>query len=368
MSTPDLPDRKYELISTVIIITAISTFLALWRLVVRYKLNPTFKLNLALTDYLLLFGMILNLAANTLAILSAYHGQGKFDNNPLLTPSQKRLAMRFLFANQILNVYAMFLLKLSISTYLMTLYFSPTYRTTVWITIAVVVACNFIVPVISHYGQCRPLASRWDMRIPAKCWPLGVRLAFAYTQAGANVATDLVFAASPLVYLRRVELPRGTQWGVRGVFLTALAGTSISVIKIWSLHKVLQLQTNFLHEAVVLSILSILEVGFAMIAACLPPLRKTFDSLLGKMARPTSIISFVSGSTMPKMFRKSQSYPLSNYQGQSRGTDTAISEGGESGRGILNDEGQHGGGGLTSVPRVRVESIMLPIQSNSDDK
>lgn len=116
-------------------------------------------------------------------------------------------------------MYALFLIKLSISAYLMALYFSPSYKTVVWVTVFVICVCNFIVPAINFHGQCKPVAMRWDDRIKGRCWPMSVRLGSAYTQAGANVFTDFVFTASPLIYLQQVKLPKRTRWGVRIVFL-----------------------------------------------------------------------------------------------------------------------------------------------------
>lgn len=60
---------------------------------------------------------------------------------------------------------------------------------------------------------------RWDPRVSGRCWPQSVRIANAYIQAGANVITDFVFTASPLIYLQQVKLPKRTRWGVRIVFL-----------------------------------------------------------------------------------------------------------------------------------------------------
>ena len=77
---------------------------------------------------------------------------------------------------------------------------------------AFVTAFNFILPVIQHFGLCRPLASRWDTRITNKqCWSQMVRLVIAYTQAASNIVTDILYATAPIVYIRSFQLSRSVQ-------------------------------------------------------------------------------------------------------------------------------------------------------------
>jgi hypothetical protein len=90
-------------------------------------------------------------------------------------------------------------------------------------TIVFATMFNFVLPVIQHFGLCRPLASRWDTRITDKeCWSQVVRIGIAYTQAISNIITDLVYATAPIAYIRSVRLSRHTQWSVRAVFLMSL--------------------------------------------------------------------------------------------------------------------------------------------------
>lgn len=150
------------------------------------------------------------------------------------------------FAAQLLNVYGMWVVKLSICTYLLALNFSKAYRRVIWVspqkpthpnldrtttdhldgaqgTVAFVTIFNFVLPAMQHFWLCRPLASRWDTRITNKqCWPQMVRISIAYTQAISNIVTDLIYATAPIAYLRSVQLSKRTQWGVRAVFLMSL--------------------------------------------------------------------------------------------------------------------------------------------------
>ena len=159
-------------------------------------------------------------ALNTMA---GFTGAGHLQRDPFLTVIQRVRLQKLLFLGQIFNMYAMFLVKLSICTYLLALNFSRTYRHLIWTTSLFVLVFNFIFPSVSLWGLCRPLAARWDSRITKKsCWPVTVRIAFGYMQSISNITTDVMFATAPIVYLRQVQLRKRTQWGVRAVFMMSL--------------------------------------------------------------------------------------------------------------------------------------------------
>jgi hypothetical protein len=188
----------------------------------------------------------MNNAAISVAIVSGFNGAGRLLSDPFWQPDavEKMVYQNCLvFASQLLNVYAMWVVKLSICTYLLALNFSRGYRRVIWVsklsphlinssanittldqsTIVFVTIFNFLLPVIQHFGLCRPLASRWDTRITDKeCWSQTVRIGIAYTQAISNIIADLVYATAPLAYIRSVQLSTRTQWSVRVVFLMSL--------------------------------------------------------------------------------------------------------------------------------------------------
>ena len=129
----------------------------------------------------------------------------------------------------------MFLVKVSICAYLMALNFGRSYRLLIWVSVVIVVLCNFIMMLILHFAYCRPYYSRWDFTVQGECWPVAVSEATAFVQIASNIFTDLVstcvsfpfrlnidrsqiYAAAPIVYLRHVQLSKQTQWDVRIVF------------------------------------------------------------------------------------------------------------------------------------------------------
>jgi hypothetical protein len=44
-------------------------------------------------------------------------------------------------------------------------------------------------------------------------------LGVTYMQGVVNIITDVVYVVAPILYLRAIQLPKRTQWGLRIVFL-----------------------------------------------------------------------------------------------------------------------------------------------------
>jgi hypothetical protein len=57
MAGETLPDRKYLIIVTALIITLLAAIFLVWRLIVRFRLNPKF----GLSEYLMIAGVVSHL-------------------------------------------------------------------------------------------------------------------------------------------------------------------------------------------------------------------------------------------------------------------------------------------------------------------
>jgi hypothetical protein len=136
---------------------------------------------------------MLNFIGCIYAILAATQGQGRLMADPFwLIPDHTSHQLHIIFITQCLNVYSMFLVKASISAYLLALDFGRSYRILIWVSAVVVVLCNFVMMLIPHFAYCRPYYSRWDFSVQSECWPAAVSEATAYVQITSNVFPDLV--------------------------------------------------------------------------------------------------------------------------------------------------------------------------------
>ncbi|KAF2678950.1 hypothetical protein K458DRAFT_245334, partial [Lentithecium fluviatile CBS 122367] len=260
-------------------LTVLCTFFAVWRIIVRFRLNW----KLGWSDYWMILATLLNVVDTVFYVLCAYAGQGRLLRDSVyssMAPEDKRKLLHYIFFNQSCNLMIMGVVRLSICAYLMSLNFSKSFRIIIWVTTFVMVVCNFILPSINIFGWCVPMSMRWDHRVKGHCKSAQFRTSIAYTNAAANVATDLVFAATPIIYLRSVKLSRRTQWGVRAVFILCLAGTVTSCTSFPIV--------EYNYESVTLTIWSHAEVTVGLVTANLPPLRNTFDKVF-KVIIPDSI-------------------------------------------------------------------------------
>ncbi|KAF2849533.1 hypothetical protein T440DRAFT_555830 [Plenodomus tracheiphilus IPT5] len=309
-----LPTKNREVIAVAIFMLFLSTFFTCWRVFVRFRVSSW----MGPSDWLMVVGAAVSNAGMIVTIVCGFNGAGRLLEDPFWQPNavDKMIYQNHLtFASQLLNVYGMWVVKLSICVYLLALNFSRGYRRG---TVVFVTVFNFILPVIQHFGLCRPLASRWDTRIIDKqCWPQTVRISIAYTQAISNIITDLVYATAPIAYLRTVQLNRRTQWSVRTVFLMSLLCTTISALKLWDFERI-QGVTEPYYESVTLFIWSMTEVAIGIVVANLPPLRKSFDGLFRHVSSTvTNKISRTKNSGMNGF-----DLNLSNYNSHSHRQNT----------------------------------------------
>ena len=148
----------------------------------------------------------------------------------------------YLWIGQLLNLYGMALVKLSICAYIFMLKFSKGFNILIWISVVLHVGINLIFPTVILFGECtvslnvrrsrhkltrcfhlsQPYTKHWKSAQSGSCWSAKPRIISGYSGAATNILTDLIYTAAPLVYIGRVQLNKRTVWGVRLVFLLGL--------------------------------------------------------------------------------------------------------------------------------------------------
>jgi hypothetical protein len=163
----------------------------------------------------------LNISTTVIRFKIVNYGLGRHIKDPSISkPADITDYSYWLYVNQLTNLVAVAILKYSICAYLLALKFSPIYSAFVWVSVVMVTVFNLLTPFLANFN-CRPFEANWNRAVKGKCWyknPLGV----TYMQGVVNILTDVVYVVAPILYLRSIQLPRRTQWGVRSVFLLGI--------------------------------------------------------------------------------------------------------------------------------------------------
>ncbi|KAF2036526.1 alpha/beta-hydrolase [Setomelanomma holmii] len=283
-----LDDRSDSLKIPIIVLIVFSSIFVLLRLGVSFRNRNWFLL----TDHFLWTGHILAIAGAACCYKMAEVGGGRHIYDPIFKNVENlEKYMRYLWLGQLLNLYGMALVKLSICAYILMLNFSKGFRILIWMSVVIHIGLNFIFPTIILFGECTPYSKHWDVdnSRPGSCWSTKPKVISGYAGAATNILTDLIYTLAPLVYIARVQLSKRTIWGVRVVFLLGLTTTTISALKLYEM-KALNESPDPTYTSVNLSIYAIAEVFVGVFTACLPPLRKTFDDVLRKVL-PAGMVS-----------------------------------------------------------------------------
>jgi hypothetical protein len=182
-----LDDRSDSLKIPIIVLIVLSSIFVILRLGVSFR-NRNFTL---LTDHFLWTGHVstihksaksktrtdpkqaLAIAGAICCYIMAKYGGGRHIWDPVLqNPANLEKYMRYLWTGQLLNLYGMALVKLSICAYIFMLNFSKSFRILIWVSVVVHVGLNFIFPTIILFGECTPYTKHWDITgtQPGSCW------------------------------------------------------------------------------------------------------------------------------------------------------------------------------------------------------
>lgn len=98
-------------------------------------------------------------------------------------------------------------------------------------------------------------------------------------QAVGNILTDLIFTFGPLVYLSKVKVSKHNRWALRGIFLVGLIATACATAKATELPAISK-SVDPTYDTVNLTIWVKAELSAGLMAASIPPLKRTFEKVL----------------------------------------------------------------------------------------
>lgn len=121
--------------------------------------------------------------------------------------------------------------------------------------------------------MCSPVSYFWDRSISGHCLS---RLGVWFSNSALNIITDIVICVMPFPVLNKLHLPRKQKYALMAVFGLGLFVCLTSILRLKSLYDI-SVSDDITWDNTPAAYWSSLEVNFAVIAACLPTLRKTIS-------------------------------------------------------------------------------------------
>lgn len=89
-----------------------------------------------------------------------------------MTKANLEIYLYYVWVGQLLNLWGMALIKMSVCAYIFMLDFSRGFRIIIWLSLVLHLGVNFVYPTIILFGECTPISKHWDVvgTEPGHCW------------------------------------------------------------------------------------------------------------------------------------------------------------------------------------------------------
>ncbi|TWU79220.1 hypothetical protein ED733_008985 [Metarhizium rileyi] len=254
-------------------------------------------------DWVILASIVVGLPCTILNIVGLTHnGLGK--DVWTLRPGQVVEFATYFFSQQILYLFLMTSIKISLLCFYLTLFPGRTTRILLWVSVGVVLAFGICSVFVSIF-QCTPVRYYWMQYVQqegGEC--LNINL-LGWINGGVSVAIDVWMIGIPLFQIRKLELHWKKKIGATIMFLTGTFVTVVSILRLQSLLYFFSSDNptwDLWHTAW----WSTLEINVGLICACLPTIRlilvRVWPRVFGSTVNSTSARSKTSGrhSILPR--------------------------------------------------------------------
>lgn len=131
--------------------------------------------------------------------------------------------------------------------------------------------------------QCRPISAWWT--IPKQgCYKPSVVLGTMYTASIVNAVADWTFGLLPIFIVRELNMSLRTKIAVSCILSFAAIGSTATVVRIPGVATLVD-DTDFLWKTTDFAILSTVEVGVGIVAACVATLKPLLTAVITRTRR-----------------------------------------------------------------------------------
>ncbi|KAI0542230.1 hypothetical protein GGR58DRAFT_453184 [Xylaria digitata] len=212
----------------------------------------------------------------TLYIYESQHGLGKHKVFVSADDLWKFGAANF--AQTIINLLGLGLLKISLSFSLIRLSRNKTIIWILWGTIAFVTIYT-IFAFLTLFLYCQPLSGFWDITSGAKCYSLQLFIRFALANTALSIFTDILLASLPIPVIWQLQLKVKIR-----LYLIAMLALGWGAVAIGVVKAIYQIQYNPLGDStfeISIPTWAFIQLNVSIIAACAPQLKKLLRPILG---------------------------------------------------------------------------------------
>ncbi|KAI0976147.1 hypothetical protein F4678DRAFT_456469 [Xylaria arbuscula] len=182
------------------------------------------------------------------------------------------------FAQTIINLLGLGLLKISLCLSLHRLSRSKVFHYILWGTIAFV-SIYTIFAFLTLFLYCQPLSGFWDLTSDAKCYSITLFIRFALANTALSIFTDILLASLPIPVIWQLQLKRKIR-----VYLIIMLGLGWGAVGIGIVKAINQIRYNPFGDItyeISVPTWAFIQLNVSIIAACAPQLKKVLRPILG---------------------------------------------------------------------------------------
>jgi len=255
-----------QIIIAAIVVPIITIPFLVARLYVKSSLIKQFHCD----DYLIIVAMLFSLAYAFVQIYQTKNGSGYHMWDIPLYKFEKYEFVGGIFTSFTYQIGTLFI-KSSILLFFLRLPSEHSFKICTYIVLAVTCG-NSLFGGLGFLFMCRPMEKYWNPTISGNC--LNFKNAF-FIGSWMNVVVDVVMLLLPIWLLRPLRLPLKQKIGLLLILMTGSFVCIVSIIRLSNIPTAL-VNPDFTWVASEGYVLSIIEMHFGVICACLPSLKTIF--------------------------------------------------------------------------------------------
>ncbi|KAF4551085.1 Hypothetical protein D9617_14g075410 [Elsinoe fawcettii] len=308
-----MDDKSHEVLAVAITMLIVTVTAMSLRLYVRLFMIKA----VGADDYTMLATLLIYVAFLGCEIGGVRYGTGKMRKD--LDDADAQVALKYWWLCEVFYSPATSILKVSVGLFLLRI---AVKRIQIWI-IRFFMAGSIVFGLLwmlITINQCKPVSFWWDLdpKSTGTCINATVFTIFAYAISVLNSSADIAFAVLPMFILRQTTMSKKARWLVCVLLGVASIACVATIVRIPYLHTMNHYKGDFLYNTTEVAILSALEIGLGITAACAATLRPLFQGRLdsrgsnNQYSNPKVLVHTADSMHLRHMSNKSASTGFTN--------------------------------------------------------